>query len=286
MKVGYLQNMMPGQDLDAITKKTADMGFDTIQLGFHDHACVYDPDLPGQVNAVMKKYGITISEVRARWTGPIFWDLKDGPATLGLVPPEYRAQRVEDILDWGAFAQKIGVKVISTHLGFIPSNPWHPDYMGTVDALGYICRKLKKSGMEFFIETGQEHPVCLMRLYEDIGGDIDNLFINYDPGNLFVYGNANGMDAIDMFAPYIKEVHAKDGLYPTSGYKLGLQCKMGEGLVDFPLFIRKLKDFGFTGVLCIENEREREGLITAEQRYAEIVESKEYLEGLVREICG
>jgi L-ribulose-5-phosphate 3-epimerase len=107
-------------------------------------------------------------------------------------------------------------------------------------------------GLEFWFETGQETPVVLLRVIEDLG--YDNLGINLDPANLLMYGKANPVDALDVFGQYVRGVHAKDGEYPTGGRQLGVEKPLGEGRVNFPVLIPKLKGLGYTSALTIERE--------------------------------
>lgn len=83
---------------------------------------------------------------------------------------------------------------------------------------------------------------------------MDNLGVNLDPANLLMYGKANPIDALDILGPYVRGVHAKDGEYPTDPGKLGVEKPLGEGRVNFPVLIPKLKSFGFSGALTIERE--------------------------------
>ena len=71
------------------------------------------------------------------------------------------------------------------------------------------------------------------------------------------------------------EVHAKDGKYPTDGMELGNEARIGEGKVNFPAFINKLREIGFDGNLIIERE------ITGEEQTKDIIASKEYLKMLI-----
>ncbi|MBN1936616.1 MAG: sugar phosphate isomerase/epimerase, partial [Anaerolineae bacterium] len=87
---------------------------------------------------------------------------------------------------------------------------------------------------------------------EDLGGE--NLGINLDPANLLMYGRANPVDALDVFGRYVVGVHAKDGEYPTNGRELGVEKPLGEGRVNFPLLVSKLKSLDYAGALTIERE--------------------------------
>jgi sugar phosphate isomerase/epimerase len=74
--------------------------------------------------------------------------------------------------------------------------------------------------------------------------------------NLLLYGKANPTDAIKLFGPLVKDIHAKDGKYPTrdNPYDLGQEKPIPEGDVDFPAIIKYLKQEGYKGAITIEYE--------------------------------
>lgn len=78
-----------------------------------------------------------------------------------------------------------------------------------------------------------------------------------------------------MFGKFVRDVHAKDGCYPTDGKHLGKETPLGEGKVNFPAFIKKLKEVGYDGILTIERE------ISGEQQIADIKKAKKLLEELI-----
>ena len=86
-----------------------------------------------------------------------------------------------------------------THVGFLPPDPKHTDYIGTVEALKRVADACGAHGIHFLFETGQETPVVLIRCMQDIGRP--NLGVNLDPANLLMYGNANPVDALDLLGP-------------------------------------------------------------------------------------
>ncbi|KYH38344.1 MAG: hypothetical protein AYL31_011640 [Candidatus Bathyarchaeota archaeon B26-1] len=89
-----------------------------------------------------------------------------------------------------------------------------------------------------------------------------------------MYGKANPVDALDIIGTYVRGVHAKDGEYPTNGRELGKEKPIGEGRVDFPALISKLKALGYRGALTIERE------ISGPQQIEDIKRAKAYLEAL------
>ncbi|MDL2234298.1 sugar phosphate isomerase/epimerase, partial [Ruminococcaceae bacterium OttesenSCG-928-L11] len=140
-------------------------------------------------------------------------------------------------------------------------------------SLRTVAEHLKKNGQNFLLETGQETPVTLLRVIEDIG--TGNVFINLDPANLIMYGKANPVDALDVIGKYVRGVHAKDGVYPTNGRSLGDEVALGEGKANFPQLVKGLHAYGYTGSLTIERE------ISGEQQTKDILMAKEKLEGYI-----
>jgi L-ribulose-5-phosphate 3-epimerase len=232
-------------------RQVADAGVPTCQLSCWNPA-ILTPDLADKVRAAAQRSGITVSSLWAGHSGLTRWNFLQGPLTIGLVPAAYRGVRLGELKRGADFAALIGAPSITTHVGFIPEDPNDPNYAGVVVCLQELAGHCKRHGLMFLFETGQETPVTLLRTIQDIG--TDNLGINLDPANLILYGKANPVDALDVFGQYVKGMHAKDGLYPTDGRSLGKETALGEGKVDFPRLLSRLKQFNFTGPITIERE--------------------------------
>jgi sugar phosphate isomerase/epimerase len=202
--------------------------------------------------AASQQYQVEVTTLWTGMPGPAVWNFIEGPNTIGLVPPQYRVQRVAALKAGADFAVRVGVSSITTHVGFIPENPSDPLYPGVIEALKDVVTYCKQRNLTFCFETGQETPVTLLRVIEDLGGE--NLGINLDPANLLLYGKANPVDALDVIGAYVRGVHAKDGEYPTNGRYLGEEKPLGAGRVNFPVLVPKLKSLGFAGALTIERE--------------------------------
>ncbi len=239
----------------------------------------FEPELLTEENARKVKDAlggkVRISSFWAGWSGPQVWDFTSGPSTLGLVPESYRAMRMKELIKGADFAAMLGVKNMATHVGFIPENPSTKEYRDLCEALRYIVAYCKTKGLNFNFETGQETPVTLMRMITDIGQD--NVGINLDPANLILYGKGNPVDALDLFRGRINGVHVKDADYTTSFYNLGEEKVVGEGSVNFPVFLPKLIAQGYTGDLYIERE------ISGEQQITDIKKTFDYVKNLLRQ---
>ena len=257
-------------------EKLFELGIDCIQLNSGDTR-LYTKE---NAETAKKMLGgkIKITSFWAGWSGPGVWDNVDGPHTLGIVPPAFRHRRMDELLKGADFAHMLGAGDMATHAGFIPEHPSFPEYRGVVVTIRQIASHCKALGLHFNFETGQETPVTLMRCIKDVG--LDNLGINFDPANLILYGRGNPVDAVDIFKGYIRGVHVKDGDYPNENnpggfYSLGMERKVGEGSVNFPVFLLKLLEQGYTGDLYIERE------ISGEQQTKDIKETICYVKKML-----
>jgi sugar phosphate isomerase/epimerase len=218
--------------------------------------------------------GVRITALWGGWlAGPRVWNLVEGPMTLGIVPAAWRAPRVATLMKAADFAARAKLPAVITHLGFIPEEPLNPLFQEVVVTVRDLASYMERLGLEFWFETGQETPVTMLRLIETVGAK--NLGINLDPANLILYGKGNPIDALDVFGRYVRNIHAKDGFYPTDPMKLGAEVKVGVGKVRFPEFVGRLREIGFAGEYIIERE------IKGEQQAKDIRETVSYLETLL-----
>lgn len=249
LKIGVMTSLRP--DVASELKTVKDFGLQSTQMACWDPE-KYTTENSKAVDLARNEHGVEISTLWTGYSGPAHWNFTEGPSTIGLVPPEYREQRIADLIAGAEFAAGLGIASITTHAGFIPENPKDALYEGTVEALTKVAKRCKELGLGFYFETGQETPITILRVMKDIG--TDNLGVNLDPANLLLYGKANPVDALDIFGKYVKGVHGKDGEYPTEPDNLGLEKPMGEGRVNFPVLVSKLKSLGYTGPITIERE--------------------------------
>lgn len=260
------------EEIEKKISMTKDMGLYTCQLNCWNLEFMTD-EYAERIMKSCSENDVRITALWCGWSGPRVWNFKQGPHTLGLVPLEYRYARMNDLKRGSDFAKKIGVTDVVTHVGFLPEAPATSEYESLVCALWDIAQYFKANGQNFLFETGQETPITLKRTIQDIG--CDNLGINLDPANLIMYGKGNPVDALDVFGEYVKGVHGKDGVYPTDGHSLGAEKRIGDGKVNYPVFIEKLKAAGYNGAITIERE------ISGEQQQIDIKYAKEYLEKLL-----
>lgn len=275
ISLGLCCRDVEGLELEQQFEQAHRLGFTQVQIAMWrmEHLTTEHAQ---QTLLLLAKYQLICTELWCGWTKPAYWDFRNGPSCLGLVPGEYRFLRLQDLLKGAAYARELGVTDVITHLGFIPQDPADTNYVGLIHALKHLTAELKTHGQFFSFETGQETPLIVRRCIEDVGAE--NIGVNYDPGNLLIYGNGNPVDGLDLLGDYVRSVHAKDATYPSSGYTPGEEMPMGDGQVDMKAVIEKLKAHGFNRVMSIEHERKG---ISMEQKEQEILKAKKYLEELL-----
>ena len=267
MRLGVILSISP--DPEAAIRRVHDLGFPTCQVSVRET----DNATAAKLRGALDKYRVAATSAVSTGPGPEVYDFYQGPLTIGLVPRQYRQARIARMKEVSDFAGKAGIPAVQGHCGFIPENPNDPLYAEAVEAIRAVAEYCKRNGQNFRCETGQETPITLVRAIRDVG--LDNTGVNFDAGNLILYGKANPVDAVEVFGTYIQGVHAKDGLYPTDGAKLGREVPLGEGKVNFPALIGKLKKIGYQNPLTIERE------IAGEKQTADILAAKAYLEKLI-----
>ncbi len=276
MRIGVLIEIFRDTDIDAKFAELRSMGMESCQLVCWDKE-IMNQETADKINVAVGRRKVDITAFWCGWDGPKVWDFYDGQLTLGLVPEAFRYERVKMPQKGIAFADMIHVKDVATHVGYMPENPYDPNYAGVLACLKELVKLCKENGQNFLFETGQETPVTLKRAIQDIEKDLGrgNVGINLDPANLIMYGKANPVDALEVFGEYVMGIHGKDGKYPTDGHMLGDEVPLGKGKVNYPAFVAKLKEIGYTGDITIERE------ISGEEQKKDIIMAKEVLDELL-----
>lgn len=233
-----------------------------------------DAGMADRVKAASQKYGIKVTTLIGV-PGHSEWNFRKGPATIGLVPADGREEKIATYKRMIDFCEMADIPAMHSHFGFIPEDPSSDSYKTFVFIMKQLATYAKDRGVMIYFETGQETPTTLIRAIKDIG--TGNLFINCDVANLLLYGKANPTDAIRLFGPLVKDLHAKDGTYPSrdNPYSLGQEKPIPEGDVDFPAIIKILKDEGYKGAITIEyelNEKSKDYLTNTRKYLQDLID--------------
>ncbi|MBN1933506.1 MAG: TIM barrel protein, partial [Anaerolineae bacterium] len=160
LKLGVIASLPQGPEEEL--KKAHELGLPTCQAVCWDRS-LFNDEMADRLVAASKKYDVQVTTVWVGLPGPARWNFIEGPVTIGLVPPQYREERVATLKQGADFAKKVGVSTITTHVGFIPESPTNPLYPGLLVALREVVDYCRPLGLTFCFETGQETPTTLLR---------------------------------------------------------------------------------------------------------------------------
>ena len=229
-----------------------DLGVPTIQL----HAPERSTRTPAQAQAFLQRlgeYGIRLTAVFGGFEGESYADIPTVVRTVGLVPPSTRAARVAEMKEIADFAKLLGCPVVALHLGFVPHDRNEPLYREVLDVTREVCDHCRRHGQSLHLETGQEPADTLEQFLIDV--ERDNLFINFDPANMILYGAGEPIAALKHLGRWVRSVHCKDGKWAKNpGREWGQETPLGAGDVGMENYLRTLLEIGYKGPLTIERE--------------------------------
>ena len=249
---------------DEIASSVASLGVSCGQLGVHGTADV-GPEAQQAWKAALDKHGVTVVTAFPGFAGESYESIPICANTVGFVPPATRAEREERTYRVSDFAKALGIPGLASHIGCLPHDRSHPDYVGVRDLMQRVCDYCASNGQTFALETGQEPAENLLQFLRDV--DRENLGINFDPANLILYGFGGPLEALELVKDHLITVHCKDGAFPKEEGQWGSETPLGKGDVGMDRFVAKLKEIGYQGPLTIERE------IVGEEQRADILEA-------------
>jgi sugar phosphate isomerase/epimerase len=229
-----------------------ELGVPTIQL----HAPAErtrTPENASKFLARLEELNITLTAVFGGFEGESYADIPTVSKTVGLVPPATRAARTREMKEISDFAKLLNCRVVALHLGFITHDRQSRDYADVIAVTRDVCDHCQKNGQDLHLETGQESADGLLQFIKDVGRK--NLFVNFDPANMILYGTGEPIEALQKIGKYVHSVHCKDATWAQRpGEEWGAEVPLGKGAVGMEDYLRTLDDLGFDGPLTIERE--------------------------------
>ena len=176
-----------------------------------------------------------------------------------------KSKRVLDL------AKKLECNVVTTHIGTVPAEECE-----TKEIMRAACRELAEYadsvGAAFAVETGPETGKILGEFLDSLGAG--GVRVNFDPANLVMCVDDRPENALKYIGKYVVHPHAKDGIMlkkrVEAAVAIGEEAKehkamlemgrkylelpLGEGDVNFDVYLPALAATGFDGFLTIERE--------------------------------
>ena len=237
-----------GVDLDV----AHELGIPTIQI-HAPHQGNRNQETADAILARLAKYDIAVTAVFGGFEGESYADIPTVVNTVGLMPPETRAARLAEMKEISDFSKMIGCDVIALHLGFVPHDDSDPAYAEIVQVTQELCNYAANNGQALHLETGQETAPALVKFIDDT--KCENLFVNFDPANMILYGAGEPIEALELLGSRIRSVHCKDATWADKpGEEWGEEKKLGDGDVGMKRYLETLDKIGYHGPLTIERE--------------------------------
>ena len=229
-----------------------ELGVPTIQL----HAPAAETrtqETADRLRSQLNEMSVELTAVFGGFEGESYADIPTVVNTVGLVPESTRAARLQEMKEIADFSNMIGCKVVALHLGFVPHETTDPAYGGIVDVTQDLCDHAAGNGQSVHLETGQETADGLLQFLSSVGRD--NLFVNFDPANMILYGTGEPIPALQKVGSFVRSVHCKDGTWSDKpGETWGAEVPLGDGDVDIRKYLQTLDEIGYIGPLTIERE--------------------------------
>ncbi|MBE6569080.1 MAG: sugar phosphate isomerase/epimerase [Ruminococcaceae bacterium] len=166
---------------------------------------------------------------------------------------------------------ELGCKIVTTHIGAVPA-----EENARKEVMRKACRELAEYadsvGAAFAVETGPEKGKILGEFLDSLGAQ--GVRVNFDPANLVMCVDDRPEEALKYLGKYVVHTHAKDGImlkkHVEQKLSIGEEAKqheallqmghsflelpLGEGDVDFDVYLPALAATGYNGFLTIERE--------------------------------
>lgn len=185
----------------------------------------------------------------------------------GFHAPERNKELIEKskrVLD---LAKELETDIVTTHIGVVPEDPTHDRYKIMQEACFKLAEYADSLGAHFAVETGPEPSMVLKNFLDSLNST--GVAVNLDPANLVMVTADDPVQAVYNLKKYIVHTHAKDGrrnFWRSPEEIYGLvesemlqspsfeELPLGEGRVDFPLYLNALEEIGYKGFLTVERE--------------------------------
>jgi L-ribulose-5-phosphate 3-epimerase len=214
------------------------------------------------------KNGVELASGMFGTMGEDYSTLESIQRTGGVVPDETWPENWRNIQAAADIAQKLGLKLVTFHAGFLPHEPGNPKFQTLLQRIAMIADLFAAKGIELGLETGQETAETLGEFLRKL--DRPGTGVNFDPANMILYGNGDPIAALQSLGPWLKQCHIKDAVKTKVSGTWGTEVPAGTGEVDWRAFLRTLDQLGFQGNLAIERE-------AGGQRAADIRTARDYL---------
>jgi sugar phosphate isomerase/epimerase len=236
-----------------LAEKVNALGLKRVQLGLTPHRD--DPGTWEGVQEILAESGISIVSGMFSTIGEDYTTPETIRITGGVVPDQHWDENWEMAKAAAATAKAMGLKLVSTHAGFLPHEPSDPDFDKLSGRVAQLASVFAEIGGWLLLETGQETAATLLVFLEEMSKrGAENVGVNFDPANMILYDMDDPTDALRQLMPHVQQVHVKDAKRTSVKGQWGEEVVVGTGEVDLVAFVRLLAEADFDGNYVFERE--------------------------------
>jgi L-ribulose-5-phosphate 3-epimerase len=243
-----------------------------------------DPIRQGALDAAelvsrMREAGLELLSGMMATRGEDYSTLDSIRRTGGLRPDEHWPANLEAARRNSDLAARLGLRLVTMHAGFLPEDESDPERARLIDRLAQVARIFESHGVTLGLETGQETAETLLAVLAEPG--LERVGVNFDPGNMILYGMGDPVEALRALAPRVVQLHIKDALPappppPGRSGEWGAEVPVGQGAVNWPALLGVLGEAGLDVDLVIERE-------AGDDRIGDVRTARMLIEGLRKE---
>jgi len=211
----------------------------------------YTADGAKEISSMLEETGIRADAVVVVFDGERYSDQETVKRTVGFRPVHLQRERLAYAKSCVDFAEAIGTKIVTLHMGFLPKESEDSIYVAMRESVSTLAAYAQPKGITISLETGQETGEELARFLDSITSV--RVGVNFDFANLILYGLDSSPRALRRLLDRVTSVHVKDGVPPAEPRLLGREVRLGEGRAEVTECLRLLRDSGFQGPYIIEN---------------------------------
>ncbi len=238
---------------DDLAQKVRALGLKKVQLGLTPHRD--DPGTWEGVQEILGQSGISIVSGMFSTIGEDYTTPATIRKTGGIVPDEHWEGNQALALAAAQLAQQMGVKLVSTHAGFLPHEPSDPAFDKLCGRVATMARMYAEIGGFLLLESGQESAETLLVFLDEMDKrSVHNVTVNFDPANMILYDMDEPIEALQKLVAHVQQVHVKDANRTTLNGAWGEEVIVGTGQVNWTAFVRILAEADFQGDYIFERE--------------------------------
>jgi len=228
------------------------LGLSIVQIGAWGFIKLDEAERARRIDAI-RRHGITVPSTTVAFAGESYATHETSIRTVGFYDPEFVEERFQHTLDMAEMTSELGVHLLTTHIGHIPSSAENPRYRHMIDVTRRVCDMLGERDIALGAEVGGlESAETLLAFIHKV--ERSNLKVNFDPANALRAAGADVVAELDILKDFVVGVHLKDALPLQPSGVWGEEVALGQGQIGVEHFVGKLKEIGFSGPLIIERE--------------------------------